>query len=178
MPSGYTQHYQLNVWDPEDAVLRSDFNADNAKIDAAIQAEASARIALEGQVAQKASSSALSSEASTRASAISSLNSQVAKKGNCQIYFSSYVGDGKSSRTLTFPKKPIMVFVMGDNIILRAIQGAPYAMCKTSGEAGAACSATWSGSSLTWSNSAANVTYICNQSGTTHYVVALIDAST
>lgn len=33
-----TEHYQLNQWDAEDAIQRTDFNADNKKIDAAIAA--------------------------------------------------------------------------------------------------------------------------------------------
>ena len=31
-----TEHYQLNLWDAEDAILRTDFNADNEKIEAAL----------------------------------------------------------------------------------------------------------------------------------------------
>ena len=31
-----TSNYQLNQWDPEDRILREDFNADNGKIDAAL----------------------------------------------------------------------------------------------------------------------------------------------
>ena len=37
----YTKNYQLNQWDAADRVLRTDFNADNQKLDAAI-AEAKA----------------------------------------------------------------------------------------------------------------------------------------
>lgn len=33
-----TENYALNQWDPEDRILRTDFNADNAKIDEAIAA--------------------------------------------------------------------------------------------------------------------------------------------
>lgn len=33
-----TSNYQLNQWEEEDRILRTDFNGDNAKIDAAIQA--------------------------------------------------------------------------------------------------------------------------------------------
>jgi hypothetical protein len=33
-----TQNYQLNQWDASDRILREDFNADNAKIDAAMEA--------------------------------------------------------------------------------------------------------------------------------------------
>jgi len=36
MPSNYTPNYNLNQWEPDDRVLRTDFNADNAKIDAAL----------------------------------------------------------------------------------------------------------------------------------------------
>lgn len=42
MPSNYTEHYQLSQWEPEDKVLRTDFNADNAKIEAALGALAGA----------------------------------------------------------------------------------------------------------------------------------------
>ena len=38
MPSNFTEHFQLNQWEPGDQVLREDFNADNAKIDAALAA--------------------------------------------------------------------------------------------------------------------------------------------
>ena len=37
-----TQHYQLNQWDPEDRILRVEFNGDNAAIDAALKANADA----------------------------------------------------------------------------------------------------------------------------------------
>ena len=31
-----TTHYQLNQWEPEDRILRTDFNSDNARVDAAL----------------------------------------------------------------------------------------------------------------------------------------------
>lgn len=37
-----TEHYQLNQWDPEDRILRSDFNADNAAIEEGMKANADA----------------------------------------------------------------------------------------------------------------------------------------
>ena len=100
----------------------------------------------------------------------------MSRKGNCQIYYTFYTGDGTNSRTLTFPQKPQIVFVMGDNILLHAIQGAPKAMCKTSGENGAACTATWSGNSLTWTFSADYAYEMCNRKGAVHQVVALTEA--
>lgn len=38
MASNYTSNYGLCQWELEDKVLRSEFNADNAKIDAALRA--------------------------------------------------------------------------------------------------------------------------------------------
>ena len=38
MASNYTTNYQLNQWEPTDQVQRTDFNADNAKIEAALVA--------------------------------------------------------------------------------------------------------------------------------------------
>ena len=37
MASGQTTNFGLNQWAAEDKVLREDFNADNAKIDAALK---------------------------------------------------------------------------------------------------------------------------------------------
>ena len=36
MATNYTTNYQLNQWEPTDQVQRTDFNADNSKIDAAL----------------------------------------------------------------------------------------------------------------------------------------------
>ena len=36
MSTNYTSHYNLCQWEPSDPVLRTDFNADNAKLDAAL----------------------------------------------------------------------------------------------------------------------------------------------
>ena len=37
-----TANYQLNQWDGEDRIMRVDFNSDNAKIDAALEKNATA----------------------------------------------------------------------------------------------------------------------------------------
>ena len=47
-------NYQLNQWDPEDRILRTDFNTDNAKIDAALKSQATA---LAAETAARESSS-------------------------------------------------------------------------------------------------------------------------
>ena len=38
MASGQTQYYRLNQWEAADQVLRTEFNADNQKIDGALKA--------------------------------------------------------------------------------------------------------------------------------------------
>ena len=52
MASSYTTNYQLNQWSAADQVLRTEFNADNAKIDAALKG-------LSDPVAGKAAQSAV-----------------------------------------------------------------------------------------------------------------------
>ena len=58
MATNQTTNYQLNQWEPTDQVLRTDFNADNAKLDAALKA-------LSDQVIQKADASTVSSLSQT-----------------------------------------------------------------------------------------------------------------
>ena len=38
MAGSYTEHYQLSQWQPQDRVLRTEFNQDNARLDGAIAA--------------------------------------------------------------------------------------------------------------------------------------------
>ena len=39
-----TNNYQLSQWDPEDRILRTDFNSDNAKIDEALAEKGNCRL--------------------------------------------------------------------------------------------------------------------------------------
>ena len=48
MPSNQTPNYQLSQWERDDKIQMEDFNTDNAKIDAALKAEAAARAARTG----------------------------------------------------------------------------------------------------------------------------------
>ena len=73
MASNHTEHFSLNQWLPDDQVKRTDFNEDNAKIDAALndlsdglaaareeKADQSALEALAAEVAKKANTAVLS----------------------------------------------------------------------------------------------------------------------
>lgn len=68
MSTNHTEHYELSQWLSTDQVLRTDFNEDNVKVDAALadladevssKADQAALETLSGQVAQKADTEAL-----------------------------------------------------------------------------------------------------------------------
>ena len=71
MATNQTANYQLNQWEPTDQVLRTDFNADNAKLDTALAGLAAKNTELEGAVA-----------------------AAVAGAGNCQMELFTYTGTG------------------------------------------------------------------------------------
>ena len=190
MATNQTTNYQLNQWDPTDAVQRVEFNQDNAKLDTALKsladqvvqkANQSALNTLISAVNQKADastvsslSSLLNSEISQRQEADSSLQTALTLKGNCQIYYGTYIGDGKSSRTLTFERRPLLVLIQGGNLICRAIQGNQYMMCRTNGQGGTTCPAIWTENSLKFNG--ASDDYAPNSQGGTYYLVTLMAA--
>lgn len=53
MPSNYTEHYNLSQWERADKVQMEDFNADNARIDAAFLNHPSAELILSETVAEE-----------------------------------------------------------------------------------------------------------------------------
>ncbi|MCI9156810.1 MAG: hypothetical protein HFF44_07725, partial [Lawsonibacter sp.] len=91
MPTNQTPNYQLSQWEKSDQVLMEDFNADNAKIDAALAAQAST---------------------------LSAHTAQIARLGNCQIWTTTYKGTGfwgpDRPTSLTFPKKPVAALISNE----------------------------------------------------------------
>lgn len=84
----HTKHYHLSQWSMEDRIQMQDFNADNAKIDAALKAHDHV---------------------------LSLHTNALTKCGNCQLYYFTYTGDGKEAPfTITFPKLPLAVFISSD----------------------------------------------------------------
>ena len=186
MASKYTTNYNLCQWEASDKVLRTEFNADNAKIDAAIAAVDSRVDGLSSTVSDKASTSALNSlkttvngKASQSAldsltttvnglktskadkSALDSLSQTVSQhttalagKGNCQLYVTSYVGNGKCGADnpirLTFTKKPMVVFVFTNTSVMTLIQGMSTSWASNSTSSSSSVSVTWSGNTVSW----------------------------
>ena len=108
MATNYTTNYQLNQWEPPDAVQRVDFNTDNAKLDAALaaldsgKADQTALTSLSNTVAQKASQSALNALSTT----VQQIQADLTK-----LTFGTYVGNGASIRTISLGITPKAVLV-------------------------------------------------------------------
>ena len=100
----------------------------------------------------------------------------VSKRGNCEVYYGSYVGTGSGATKLTFPKKPLFITIMGTNMWLVAVQGSPAAIAKNAGTGAGKSDATWSGNSVSLVSVTDSTGYQCNNEGETYYVVALMDA--
>ena len=98
MASNYTTNYNLCQWEATDQVQRTDFNADNAKLDAALaaKAEAAALNSLTQTVNQKASQSALTAAIATIP----------------KVAAGTYTGDGTENRVISVGFTPKAVLVM------------------------------------------------------------------
>ena len=156
MASNQTSNYGLNQWEATDQVLRTEFNADNSKIDAALKGLADKDAALEGTLASQAAA--------------------ISKLGNCRIQYIAYTGNGSGSASFSFSKKPLLICIVGGGYSLTAIQGISQLVCAGRGTV-ESHTAIWSGNSVTFSNSSNLPHYICNLSGQSYGLVAFMDAN-
>ena len=166
MASNQTTNYQLNQWEPTDQVLRTDFNADNAKLDAVLTV-------LAEDVDEKASQAVLDTLTQT----VAGHTALLAQKGNCQIYTTTYTGTGTESRSFTFPQSPLLVIIGGPGIYIVAVRGITEVLSLESSTN--SIDAVWSGNSLTFSYAGSyggGDRRVCNQSGSTYRVVAFLNA--
>ena len=92
MASNHTEHFLLYLWQADDQVKRTDFNEDNAKIDAALND-------LSGGLAEKATTAALET---------------VSKKLAAMpcLVTGTYTGDGTDSRLISLGFQPKALLVM------------------------------------------------------------------
>ena len=172
MASNYTEHYRLNEWEAEDAVRRVDFNADNAKIDAAIKV-------VDQRVDGKADASVvdgLSQTVAGHAGTLSSHSGAIARLGNCQVYNGSYTGDGGAAKSLSFPGYPVFVLIQdagyGSQFLLRGAERPVGDYNHMS------MSATWTPRGVSWTYPNADSSGApFNRSGAVYTVLALLDMS-
>ena len=167
MASNYTEHYDLCQWEATDQVQRTDFNADNAKIDAALDA-------LAGQVAEKADGDDLTALSETVAEVSAGM-------GNCDMELLTYTGTGamgQSSPTrLTFSVLPDAFLVVGDLAILLGRGGVKEAIlaCKdvTYSESFVSSSSlTWTGTQMALYNGV-DARYQMNSENKVYWVLGL-----
>ena len=91
----YTSHYQLHQWEASDSFLRTDFNTDFQKIDAAIKGvETAANTALAG----KASTASLEAV-------------QTLAEGKCGVVSGRYTGNGIGLWSISLGVYPQAVFI-------------------------------------------------------------------
>lgn len=191
-----TPNYKLTQWVKTDRIQMEDFNADNAKLDAALKAHDTAiaaratTAALNAEITARtnavaaeeaARKQAIAAETAARTSAVNALNTAVAKLGNCVLYTTTYVGTGVLKDTenplvLTFPKPPKLVYVAAPQggYHLIAAPGVSFYQGVTVYER---YYITWPGNSISWCGGR-SVTEQMNAEGTTYLVVALLDAGT
>ena len=163
-----TTNYQLNQWDADDPVIRTDFNEDNAKIDAALSEKANVS-AVEALQAGKADKTALAA-----------LQTVVTGKGNCVVEYGTYVGTGVYGETdgtetvLHLGYQPKLLFVKGNGT---GIFMWPSTVATNLYYSGGGCglSVTWLEDGLQWRLSAVyqkSASEQFNAKNSTYYYVA------
>ena len=110
-----TEHYQLNQWDAADQVKRTDFNEDNAKLDAALAGLSSSKAdstsvnaalaELRATDATKADSASVDSQVAALTARIAALESRV------DVAAGTYTGDGAASKYISVGFAPRAVLV-------------------------------------------------------------------
>ena len=173
----YTENYRLPQWVMTDRIQMQDFNDMTAKIEAGLTAGSAA---LTAESAER--TAAVSAEAAERRSAdaaqqalLDTHTAQIAKLGNCEIYVTRYVGNGKfgesNKNSLTFPHKPLLVLISEGGRIMHLLNGSANGYHQ-SGTVGHNNTVTWSGNTVSWSCTAAGGQM--NGNGSTYFVVALL----
>ena len=92
MSTNHTPIYNLCHWEPEDPVLRTDFNEDNAKIEIAMSRLSERASALEGRT--------------------SNLEGGAYTILNPQVCFGAYTGSGTEKKTITLGFRPKLVLAL------------------------------------------------------------------
>ena len=112
MATNQTTNYQLNQWEPTDAVQRVEFNQDNAKLDTALKS-------LSDQVVQKADQSALNTLISAvnqkaEQEDLDSLEDTVQQISAdlTKMTVGTYTGDGAETKVINLGFTPKAVLVM------------------------------------------------------------------
>ena len=153
MSTNHTTNYDLNQWEGTDKVLRTDFNEDNSKIDAALKGLADKDTALEAMVA-----------------------AATAAAGNCEMELITYTGTGtygnsNNGTKIQFQAIPDIFIIVGDKSVLFG-RGGVSSVVIASEDFLSNDSVTWSGSLFTFSNGIA-ARYQMNSKNMPYWVLGL-----
>ena len=165
MATNQTANYQLNQWEPTDQVLRTDFNADNAKLDAALLNKAEA-----------AELESVSGSISVLSAAVAEHTAALERAGNCQIHYTTYAGTGTygatNRTTIAFPKRVLLAVVAdsgGGSVLAIRGMGTGYRREHSASYV----NLSWGVQSLSmWHPDSAEGQM--NRAGVTYYVVGLL----
>ncbi len=165
-----TTKYKLCQFEASDQVQRTDFNEDNAKIDAALSGHDSSL----GSLSSKITSLTSTVNGKASQSALNTLKNQVAKLGNCRIEALTYTGTGRHGTAnptqVTFSARPAFFIIHGlaqfiigpspvNKLITTLYNGPVY------------CDCSWSGNRLSFWGTDADTQL--NHNGTVYTVIAL-----
>ena len=165
-----TANYNLCQFEAGDQVQRTDFNEDNAKIDAALSGHDSSL----GSLSSKITSLTSTVNGKASQSALDTLKNQVAKLGNCRIEALTYTGTGRHGTAnptqVTFSARPAFFIIHGlaqfiigpspvNKLITTLYNGPVY------------CDCSWSGNRLSFWGTDADTQL--NHNGTVYTVIAL-----
>ena len=165
-----TANYNLCQFEASDQVQRTDFNEDNAKIDAALSGHDSSL----GSLSSKITSLTSTVNGKASQSALNTLKNQVAKLGNCRIEALTYTGTGRHGTAnptqVTFSARPAFFIIHGlaqfiigpspvNKLITTLYNGPVY------------CDCSWSGNRLSFWGTDADTQL--NHNGTVYTVIAL-----
>lgn len=152
MASNYTENYGLCQWEATDQVLRTEFNEDNAKVDAALQT--------------------LSEQDTSLNSIISAV---AATAGNCQMELITYTGtgtygEGKATK-INFSEVPDICIVWGGAAVFLG-QGGAKSGVTVLDNAVINQTTTWKGTQLSFFNTVNSWNQL-NGSGSPYWAVGL-----
>ena len=159
-----TVNYQLNQWDAADPIRREDFNADNAKLDATLNA------------IKNAAEEDVQSLSETVAAVAASLGSG---GQNARIAWGTYTGNGtygsSNSRTLTFDFYPMLIVCGSDWFVSSGCSPTVFlrGRAKACSECGCyTINVTWSDTGITWYSDQSD-DYMANKANIAYSYVAL-----
>ena len=173
MSTNQTPNYQLCQWEAEDKVLRTEFNADNAKIDAGIKAVDRRVDSLSSTVAGKASSSALAGLQSV----VNGQAAAIAKLGNCAVHYAAFQGNGADRRTYTFDHRPVFAVLLDESTgrYMAIVRGAKQGfLLEYSGYE--AVPVSWGAKSITIDSKTNGTITVLNNPSRTYHMVTFLDA--